>query len=230
MLHKNTFNTLGLKKIKIGSFNCQGIKDKIEDLVFEKELNNHDLFAVSETWLSNEDKISVNGYKFFPVCREKELGKIRGGVGWFVREDLRKWIKILYNISSENFLWCKLEKSFFNFNEDVYICSIYIPPENSSREKRLNKNHFIELSENINKIKSENIILVGDLNARTKLYDDVIESEKGINDHMPESLLSNIKTKRSNQDKKGNRYGRKLIGLCLKHKLYIANGRTLGEL
>ena len=98
-------HNLELKTLKIGSFNCQGIKDKIEDIIFEKELNNHDIFAVSETWLSNKEKISVNGYKFFPICRDKELGKIRGGIGWFVRDDLRKWVKILYNISSENFLW-----------------------------------------------------------------------------------------------------------------------------
>ena len=230
MISKESVNALGLKKLRIGSFNCQGIKGKFEDPIFEKELNEHDIFAVSETWLSNEDKISMEGYKFFPVCREKELGKIRGGIGWFVREDLRKWIKILYNISSENFIWSKLDKTFFNFNEDLYICSVYIPPENSSREKRMNKNHFIELAEKINKIKSENIILIGDFNARTKIFDDVIEYEDDINDHMPAALLSCIKTLRSNQDKKGNKYGRSLVDLCLKQNLYIANGRTLGDL
>ena len=53
----------------------------------------------------------------------------------------------------------------------------------------MNKNHFIELAENINKIKSENIILIGDFNARTKIFDDVIEYEDDINDHMPVSTF-----------------------------------------
>ena len=190
MISRGINNVLSLKKLKIGSFNCQGIQNKVEDLVFQSELKQHDILAVNETWLSNEKNININGYKFFPVCRKKELGNIRGGIGWFIREDLRKWIKILYNMSTENFLWCKLDKTFFNFTEDLYICSVYIPPENSSREKRLKKDHFKTLTENISNIKSENIILVGDFNARTKLYEDVIESEKNVEDYMPESLLS----------------------------------------
>ena len=54
---------------------------------------------------------------------------------------------------------------------------IYIPPEYSSREKRLQKDHLKVLLETINNIRSENIILIRDFNARTKLYEDVI-SEK----------------------------------------------------
>ena len=138
------------------------------------------------------------------VLKVTNLGKIKGGIGWFIREDLRKWVKILYNISDEKFLWCKLDKTFFI--EDVYICSVYIPPENSSREKRLGKDHFKTLTENIIKIKSENIILIGDFNARTRLYEDIIESEKNVDDYVPESLSSCVKLKRSNQDKKGNKY------------------------
>ena len=223
-------NVLYLEKVKIGSFNCQGIQNKIEDFIFQRELRQYDIFAVNETWLSNGTDININGYKFFPLCRKKELGKTKGGIGWFIREDLRKWIKILYNISDENFLWCKLDKTFFNFTEDLYICSVYIPPEYSSREKRLGKDHFKRLTENILKIKSENIILVGDFNARTRLYEDIIESEKNVEDYMPASLSSCVKLKRSNQDKKGNKYGKLLTNLCLKSNLYIANGRTLGDL
>ena len=224
-------NILKLKDLKIGSVNCQGIKNKIDDLVFQNEIKQHDIFAVNETWLSKEKTINIiNGYKFFPLCRGKELGNIRGGIGWFIREDLRNYIKILYSISTENFLWCKLDRTFFNFAEDLYICSVYIPPEDSSREKRLKKDHYKTLIENISNIKSDTIILIGDFNARTKLYEDVIEFEKNVDDFMPQSLLSCAKFKRSNQDKKGNKYGKKLVDLCIKTKLYIANGRTLGDL
>ena len=53
----------------------------------------------------------------------KRWGENRGGIGWFIREDLRKWIKIMFEMSNENFLWCKLDKHFFNFEEDLYVCS-----------------------------------------------------------------------------------------------------------
>ena len=162
--------------------------------MFVEEIKQYTMFAVSEIWISKEDKnISIDGYKFYPFCREKKLNKVRGGVGWFVREDLRKWIKIMYEISNENFLWCKLDKHFFGFEEDLYICSVYIPPEYSSREIRLQKDHFKILLETINIIKSENIILVGDFNSRTKVYEDVIESEKHFDDFMPEILASGFK-------------------------------------
>ena len=137
-----------------------------------------------------------------------------GGIGWFIREDLRKWIKIMFEMSNENFLWCKLDKHFFNFEEDLYVCSIYIPPEYSSREKRLQKDHFKVLLETINNIRSENIILIRDFNARTKLYEDIIAFDRYFDDLMPDTLLSRIKYKRANQDKKANKYGKKLAVFC----------------
>jgi hypothetical protein len=33
--------------------------------------------------------------------------------------------------SSENRLWLKLDKTFFSFEKDLYICACYIPPVNS---------------------------------------------------------------------------------------------------
>ena len=134
------------------------------------------------------------------------------------------------DISTENCLWCKLDKKFFHFDEDLYVCSVYIPPEFSSREKRLKKDHFNSLIDMISKIKSNNIILMGDFNARTKNYEDLLNKDNNSDNTMPDNLFSQIKRMRNNQDKKGNKYGRKLTDLCLASKLYIANGRTLGDL
>ena len=47
----------------------------------------------------------------------------------------------------------------------LYIGVVYIPPEYSSREKRLKTEHFQELSKKISSIPSEKIILIGDFNA-----------------------------------------------------------------
>lgn len=53
-------NVLYLEKVKIGSFNCQGIQNKIEDFIFQRELRQYDIFAVNETWLSNGTDININ--------------------------------------------------------------------------------------------------------------------------------------------------------------------------
>ena len=170
-----------MDKIKIGALNCQGIKEKYENPNFVDIITPCDIFGVSETWIGNEEnKINIPGYKFYQICRKKEKGATRGGIGIFIREEQKKWIKVLYNISNENCLWCKLDKKYYKFDDDVYIGITYIPPENSSREKRINKDHFKTLMDTYTNIKSENVILIGDLNARTKNYEDVIGTGKGI--------------------------------------------------
>ena len=35
-----------------------------------------------------------------------------------------------------------MSKEFFNFSNDIYVCSTYIPPANSSREKNVQTDHF----------------------------------------------------------------------------------------
>ena len=120
-------------------------------------------------------------------------------------------------MSNENFLWCKLDKHFFNFEEDLYVCSIYIPPNtHSSREKRLQKDHFKVLLETINNIRSENIILI----ARTKLYEDVIAFDRYFDDLMPDTLLSRIKYKRANKIRKQTNMVRSLL-IFVFHQNYI---------
>ena len=106
--------------------------------MFEDEVKQY-MFAVNETWLSNENKnIHIEGYKFFPLCRGKEMGKNRGGIGWFIREDLRKWIKIMFEMSNENFLWCKLDKHFLILKK-TYMYVQYIYPLNTRQGKNVYK-------------------------------------------------------------------------------------------
>ena len=124
-----------MENLKIGTLNCQGIKRKIDDPEFIKTISTEDIFGVSETWLNENDKIDIPGFKFYPLNRKKEKGATREGLGFFIKEDLKKFIKIRYDLSNENILWCKLDKNHFEYDDDLYIGTVYIPPENSSREK-----------------------------------------------------------------------------------------------
>ena len=94
--------------LRVGGFNCQGIKDKIEDPSFLTDMSKYDIFGVCETWLNKgNENLNVPNYKFYPLSRKKEKEQSRGGVGWFVKESLKKYIKILYEISDENMFFCK---------------------------------------------------------------------------------------------------------------------------
>ena len=218
-----------ISHFRIGAFNCQGLNDKIEDLSFIKDVSKYDIFGVCETWLDKDnDSLKIPDYKFYPLSRKKENLQSRGGVGWFVKESLRKYIKILYEMSNENMFFCKLDKNYFNFSDDVYVGIIYFPPENSSREKRIKIDHFKNLLEKLSKIESSNIILIGDFNARTRVLNDIMREDKDV-DIIPELTSSKVRYKRNNQDTKINNYGKKLIEFCIETSSYIANGRTLGD-
>ena len=161
--------------------------------------------------------------------RKVYQGGARGGVGVFLKKELKKYVKIRYDLSNENFLWCKILKEYLGYPEDLYLCVVYIPPECSTREKREKKDHFKILKDTISKINGRNIVLMGDFNARTLTFEDTLLKEKN-DDCLPVEFYSKVASKRSNQDLTGNKYGQKLTDFCISSGMYIANGRTLGDL
>ena len=193
-------------------------------------ISSNDIFGTSETWLKDKVKISIPGYKFYPVNRKVNKGATKGGVGLFIKEEIKKYVKIRYDLSSENTLWCKLDKKFFGFNNDVYIGSVYIPPETSSKEIRIKKDHYKSLIETTLLMGGDsNKILIGDFNARTHNITDTLVKEKHDKD-LGLEFYSKISTIRNNKDKTVNNYGNKLIEYCTATRSYIVNGRTIGDI
>ena len=221
----------GNSSITLGALNCQGLADKVDLPEFADLLDKMDICGVSETWLNTQkaDEISVPGFNFYPFNRKTFKGAIRGGVGIFIKKELKKYVKIRLDLSNENFLWCKIKKEYIGYREDLYICMVYIPPECSTREIREKMDHFKILENTTSKIDSDNIILLGDFNARTQTLDDTITKSKG-DDSLPTQFYSKVTSKRCNQDLSRNKYGQKLTEYCIASGMYIANGRTLGDL
>ena len=217
--------------LNIGALNCQGLKDKIDFPEVYNLISSCDIFGTSETWLGENNKtdVSIDNFTFYPLNRKKIKGASRGGIGIFIKNSLKDYVKIRYDISCENFIWCKLKKKDFGYRDDVYIGFVYFPPEYSSREKKLDLDHFKHLEDVTRKIDSEHIIIMGDFNARTKNLDDVLRGEKE-EDVFQINFFSKIETFRANQDHTVNKYGKQLIEYCIATQSFIANGRTLGDL
>ena len=220
-----------MDNLKIGMANCHGLLGKSDMPEFQKLVSNADIFGVCETWLNdgNSSTIVVPGFNFYPLNRKKEKGMTRGGLGVFIKHKCKKHVKVLYDISTENILWCKVSRNFVNFSDDVYIGVVYFPPEYSSREKRMQVDHFQNLLDRTSTIPSDKIILIGDFNARIGDDDDRLLREKHDSDETPTEFFSHIKQIRCNQDKKKNKYGKALLDYCSQTQSYIANGRTLGD-
>ena len=91
----------------------------------------------------------------------------------------QRWIKKgvhKLQCSGDKFLWWNLDKSFFHLEEHIFICSVYIHPNNSSKEKTRDFNAFISLEEHIVKYSAYGkVILCGDFNVRNGQKQDFFQ-------------------------------------------------------
>ena len=164
--------------LKIGTWNIEGLSTKLDDTDLISIISNFDIISLVETWLPYGQKFDIPGFYSFSKCRKKlshRSCRSSGGISILVKSCLKKGIKILDKDSDEEFVWWRLDKTFFKLLHDIFICSVYIPPQNFSREKRCDTNHFERLQEKNYKFsRLGEIILCGDFNARIGIFDDYI--------------------------------------------------------
>ena len=164
--------------LRFASWNIEGLSGKLDDKNFVSNLNKFDIVSLVETWSPyTSSNIQLDGYSFLKCTKtvSKNLRRSLGGITMFVKLTLRKGIKFLDKESSKEFVWYKMDKTFFKLKHDIFICTVYIPPQNSSRELRLNIDHFEKLQNNIYKFPNKgSIILCGDFNARIETVEDFI--------------------------------------------------------
>ena len=103
---------------------------------------------ISSAWLKHGYLMGATlVYQVFSFTKgrtkNKKTKRHSGGITVLVRKEIRKGVKF-FSSSSTRFVWCKLDKHFFNLEKDVDVCSAYIPPVNSvyiknnSRDQLLN--------------------------------------------------------------------------------------------
>ncbi|VDI68815.1 Hypothetical predicted protein, partial [Mytilus galloprovincialis] len=127
--------------------------------------------------------------------------------------------------------WVKLEKQFFGFDKDLFICVVYNPPEGSSYSKGLDHDILTCLEKDIASYQKQgNILLCGDFNARVASDTDFIIDDSNNLSPLYQSYFSDkqILERRSKDDKLDSR-GRDLLDLCISNQIRILNGRVLGD-
>jgi hypothetical protein len=130
----------------------------------------------------------------------------------------------------------KMKKDFFGLNQDIYICFAYCVPASSNvlKNPMMPDDIYDDLSEKLAKYAPMgDLILMGDLNARTQTSLDYIPNESFNYLPLNEDLynLDTIGTHpRNNMDLGSNSYGPKLLELCKQVPMRILNGRMFGDL
>ena len=219
--------------VSICSWNVGGLFsrniNKINDPDFLKELLPYDIIFLSETHTGYETRISIDGFQHFPICRPiSSNSRYYGGLALLIRNSIRNGIKIQKNTSSE-YQWVKLCKNFFHLEKDIFICFSYISPCNF--QTKSDTDSIEAIFRDINLFKNiGNVILCGDLNARTGSELDFIidDTDKHI-PLDPQYIIDQDIQPRKSQDTKVDDRGKQIIDMCITSRMRILNGRTTGD-
>lgn len=209
-------------------------QNKTLDPIFIKEIESFDLVFLAETHIGPDTCINKIGpFKFHLVCRKmtKSNRRFFGGLAILYKEGIKNHIKILPN-SNPDYQWIKLEKTFFGFQKDLYICLAYFPPSMSSYTQKLEFDLLDCIEKDIVGFQDKgNILLCGDFNARVGSQCDFILHDD--NNYLPIFNTYHVDKQilqRRSYDVKLDTRGKDLLDLCVSQQLRFLNGRTLGDL
>ena len=139
-------------------------------------------------------------------------GKAGEGLLISVRRSLKVAVNILAEDSSS--IWLSLTSA--NFQRPLVVASCYIPPQGSHQLHDYTLDQRLEVLQRHVQIalRSGNIILAGDFNARVA----------GLTDEYEARLQA-----RGFTDPVINSHGRRLLNFCQENGLYLSTGRTAGD-
>ena len=193
----------------------------------------YDINILLETWKGENQNSNIDGFYCISKSRKKNKKSRRhsGGIIIYIKNRLKRGVSYLKNITdSANRLWLKLDKGFFNLNKNLYLCAVYIPPQNSAHAN----DDFIHLETEITKLSNlGDIALLGDFNARTGKDPDFIMGETietpSLDDMLPSNYDIDDYIPRNNMDNCINSHGQCFLNLCVSSRLRILNGRYVGD-
>ena len=223
--------------IKIGCWNINGMFRrsqgycKLEDEYFLRAIKGHHIIGLVETHCSRDDEFTLPGFYSHRVDRPmaKRARKPAGGIAVLINEELKSCTKIIK--TNQTIIWLKINKASSNRPQNLFVGIAYIPPDNSNGNKNQTPNSLEMIEGQIRDFSREGeVLLLGDLNARTAQELDYVESDTDrFISPLASYLVDSPPCPRANQDEVTNLRGRELIDLCIATRMRILNGRVPGD-
>lgn len=216
-------------------WNVNGICRKLVDDDFLNYINDYDILLLTETWNARTTNININGYKSFVCPRPRTNTRAKrasGGVIVYYKQWLENKLELV-KTDYRGIIWFKLKKDLTNYDSDLYFCTCYIPPENSSVYKNVNSdlfecNFFDMISDDVLVYSEQGkVVICGDTNSRVGIRPDYIDNlhlDRYI-DVPFETVNESILGERKSNDLVVNNFGNQLLNLCKDNDLHIVNGR-----
>jgi len=145
------------------------------------------------------------------------------------KPNLKNHVKILKN-TNPDYQWIKLEKDYFGFQRDLFICVVYYPPCLSTYANKLECNILDEVEKELAVYsRTGDILICGDSNARVgTLPDLLVHDDKKFLPLCSSLPLDKDIMNRFSKDTTVDKRGKELIDFCKGCQMRILNGRTLG--
>ena len=125
------------RHVRIGFWNLNGFNssilgNKLKTDDFLGVINKHDIFALVETHATYESEMNISKFKHFIKCRNQSGNRSSGGLSVYINQNVAKGVSYIPS-ENKNIIWCKLDKTYFNFQKDIYLGTVYLSPPNYER-------------------------------------------------------------------------------------------------
>lgn len=196
-------------------------------------LSRFDVFGLLETWECLPEQFTnifpTHHCLFCPAVRSSRFGRAMSGTIVYVKNELMKYVKRLYQECNFG-IFLLFDKTVFGLDKNIVICFIYLPPDHSPFYVNTDLSGIALLENRISKLEALNedvdLIILGDLNARTAERNDFIQDKNivpALEEYEP--FLNDDMTKRTSCDKQVNKFGLELLEFCKTYMIRICNGR-----
>ena len=191
-----------------------------------------------ETWCEKSTDCDgmLDGYTPYGLggTKKKKRGRCSGGIKVFIKDNISKYFSIIKS-KFQHALVFEVVKELFGVN--IIYLATYLPPEGAIVYENDETNGVILLEEMLTKLRGKypnhEVIVTGDLNARTKDDPDYIMYDHA--QHLPCQdwyKADNFDNPRRSKDMHGNIncHGKSLLALCCSQDIHMLNGRKTGDM
>jgi len=152
------------------SWNVHGLtRDKRDDAEFVKILSQNDIVFLYETWTNANSNVDLSGFvshNFYRKFQHRNAKRASGGIVLYYRDSIKDGVSVVKN-HYDSIIWVKLDKTFFELENDMYICGVYLWGENSPAYNAVNVNLFDIIENDVTYYKNLGCVyLNGDFNAK----------------------------------------------------------------
>ena len=111
----------------INGINHKTLGQKMKNLDFLDNIKDHDFIFLIETW--SKEISSIPGFKAVATCmaqpKSKSAGRKSGGISLLFKSKIEPMITI--EKLTNNFLWCRIDKSLLSASGSFLLWCIYSP-------------------------------------------------------------------------------------------------------